>query len=83
MADVTVVLNREGVRALLRADETRDVLEHYASGALRNLGPGYGTSSYVGKNRVNVAVEAQTFEALQENYHENTVLKAVLAGRTS
>lgn len=73
-------LNREGVRQLLRSDEMERALEDYASSAWSRLGPGYEFGSYFGKNRVNVEIRAETYQAKRENLKNNSILKAVKGG---
>lgn len=77
MGNVKVELNKEGVRALLRSEELRMICKEYADLAASKLGAGYSTSDYIGRNRVNASVGAETKEARQENMENNTILKAV------
>lgn len=70
-------LNRQGVKELLRSDEMAKTLESYASKALSTLGDGYESSTYVGKNRVNVAISAATAKAAKDNLENNSILKAL------
>lgn len=50
-----------------------------AGGILARLGDGYETETFKGRNRINVEVKAETFEARRENLRDNTILKAVQA----
>lgn len=77
MANFKFVLNREGVRELLRSKEMRDVCSDYANSALARLGSGYEVTTHTGANRVNAEVAAETFAAKRENLRSNTILKAV------
>lgn len=70
-------LNRDGVRTLLRSDEMMAVCQNYADNAMRSLGSGYSTSQHKGRNRVNVEVKADTFQARKKNLENNTILKAI------
>lgn len=70
-------LDRNGVRKLLQSSEARKVCEDAAKQALETLGPGYGSDTRTGKNRVIVEVSPQTPKAYYENKRHNTVLKAV------
>ena len=74
---VKFVLNRSGVRELLRSQEMMDVIRDYAQQVADRAGDGYGLSEYVGRNRVNVSIGAETKEASQDNYDNNTLLKAL------
>jgi len=77
MAKVKIVLNRSGVRALLRSDESEAFCQALAQKAANSLGEGYEVSSYKGKNRVNASVRAETYQARSDNLKNNTILKAV------
>lgn len=59
------------------SDEMRSGLEEIAGGVLGRLGEGYSTNTFRGKNRINVEVTADTYEARKENAESNTILKAV------
>lgn len=77
MAKVKVVLNKKGVRELLRSQQMMDVCSSYAKNAVARLGNGYKVSNRVGKNRVNSSIRTVTKEAVQENMDKNTILKAL------
>jgi hypothetical protein len=77
MSKVKFELNREGVRELLRSQEAMNVCREYAQGVLGRAGAGYEISTYVGQNRVNASVHADTFEAQNDNFENNTLLKAL------
>ena len=77
MARVQIKLNREGVRELLKSEEMMAVCEDHANAALSRLGGGYKASSYVGKNRVNVEISAESIKAKYQNAKHNTILKAL------
>ncbi len=79
MAKVKFELNREGVRELMLSAEMQSGLESIANGALGRLGDGYSVNTHRGRNRVNVEVQADTFQARRENMEDNTILKAVQA----
>lgn len=77
MTNFKFVLNREGVRDLLRSKEMMDICSDYANSALGRLGSGYEVTTHTGANRVNAQVAAETFAAKRENLKSNTILKAV------
>lgn len=77
MANVKLELNREGVRELLRSSEMMDICSQLAENVAARAGDGYETSTYVGKNRVNASVKAETFRARYDNLKNNTLLKAL------
>ena len=70
-------LNRSGVRALLQSEEMQGILKDKADNALNSLGDGYKSDAYVGKNRANAMVYADTYQAKADNMRNNSILKAV------
>lgn len=77
MANVKFVLNREGVRELLRSPEMMEVCKSYADRAQQSLGDGYEVTTHTGSNRVNAMISAESGQAKRENLEDNTILKAV------
>lgn len=77
MSKVKFELDRNGVRDLLRSSEALAVCKGYADSALARAGEGYEVTTYVGINRVNASVHAETYEARKDNYDNNTLLKAL------
>lgn len=75
--NVKFVLNREGVRELMRSKEMMTVCEQYANNAINRLGAGYEVSTLVGTNRVNAEVSAVSYKARKENLENNSILKAI------
>ncbi len=72
-------LNRSGVRELLKGDAMQAHLQSIANKAQTSLGEGYESDVYVGKNRANSMVWAETFDAKRENSKTNSILKAVMS----
>lgn len=77
MSNTKFKLNRSGVRQLLQSAEMQTILSDKANQALQRLGSGYKSDIYVGKNRANSKVYAESFSAKLENSRNNTILKAV------
>lgn len=77
MSKTVFKLNKSGIRELLRSESMKTIVEKKANEAVQRLGSGYNRNSYVGKNRVNSTVYAESFEAKRDNYKNNTILKAV------
>lgn len=77
MSKVKFQLNRKGVAELLRSAEMQEVLTEYATGIRNRCGDGYTQDIYVGKNRANAMVSAETYQAKRDNLENNTILKAV------
>lgn len=69
-------LNKAGVRELMRSSEMMDAVTGYAQQIRSRAGDGYEISQFVGKNRVNASVFADTYEARKDNLENNTLLKA-------
>ena len=80
MSRVKFELDRAGVRALLQSSEMAGICLSYANGVRNRAGEGYEVTTYVGKNRVNASVHAETYEARKDNYDNNTLLKALGGG---
>lgn len=74
---VKVVLNREGVRELLRSEAIMAACQEAADRVREAAGPAYRTSAHVGKNRVNVSVYTEDEKAIQDNLDGNTLLKSL------
>lgn len=70
-------LDREGVRELLRSGEVLEMLEREAESRVASLGAGYTTDSYIGQNRCNVRIMAESEEAIRENLESNTLLQVI------
>ena len=70
-------LNRKGVAELMKSEEMQGILTEYASGVKNRCGDGYTQDIYVGKNRANAMVYAETYQAKSDNKKNNTILKAV------
>ena len=77
MGNVKIVLNRDGVRELLKSQALMDECVKYANRAVAQLGDGYEVTTVVGRNRVNAEVAAVTYEAKVENTKTNSILKAI------
>lgn len=77
MAKNKFELNRQGVGELLKSEEMQQYLSKLASGIKNRCGDGYSQDIFVGKNRANAMVWAETPEAKRDNLKNNTILKAV------
>jgi len=75
MSKMQFKLNGAGVRELMQSGEMVSVLESYADEIAARAGGGYNV--HIGPTRANVSVVAETEEAAQDNYENNTLLKAV------
>lgn len=77
MANVKVVLNRSGVKKLLKSQEMMNICTEQAFRAKSKLGDGYEVTYRTGKNRVNASIAAVSSNAIKENKRKNTILKAL------
>lgn len=77
MSKVKIELDSQGIQSLLKSSEVSNFIEGIADEKLRTLGPGYEKSVYVGTNRVNVSVYAESVKAAADNLQNNTLLKAL------
>jgi len=77
MAKNKFKLNQAGVGQLLKSAEMQKVLEKKATAIKNRCGDGYEHDVYVGKNRANAMVFADSSAAKRDNAKNNTILKAV------
>lgn len=77
MSKIKFELNRDGVRALMQSPEAQALILEKAE-QIRDRCPdvGYEADVKVGKTRAVAMVKAATFEAKQDNFENNTLLKA-------
>lgn len=77
MSKLKFELNRKGVAELMKSSNMQGVLKKYADGIKNRAGSGYEQDLYVGKNRANARVWADTQQAKKDNSENNTLLKSV------
>lgn len=77
MSKMQFKLNRAGVGSMLKSAEMQSVLSKQASAIKNRCGEGYEQDTFVGTNRANARVWAESLEARKENMENNTLLKAV------
>lgn len=77
MAKQGFVLNQAGVAALMKSPEMQAILKEKATAVRTRAGEGYEQDLFVGKNRANAMVYADTIQAKRDNMKNNTLLKAV------
>lgn len=75
MSNIRVKLNKAGVRELLKSGEVMAMLESEAKARAARAGDGYTVNTYVGKNRCNAEIVAETQEARRDNLKNNTLLR--------
>ena len=77
MSKSKIVLNRAGVRSMLRSEEAKAICKELAEGIKQRAGDGYEVSTYTGRNRVNASVKAETAQAYYDNLRNNTLNRAL------
>ena len=77
MSKVKVKLNRAGVRELLKSAEVMAMLEQEAQTRASAAGAGYGVNTYVGRNRCNAEILAETAAARRDNLDNNTLVRLI------
>lgn len=77
MSKFVFKLNRSGVAELMKSQAMQDVLNERAKTIKERAGDGYEQDIYIGKNRANAMVKAESFKARKDNSENNTLLKAV------
>jgi len=77
MSKMQFKLNKAGVGSMLKSAEMQSVLSKQASAIKNRCGEGYEQDIFVGKNRANAMVWADSYQARKENMENNTLLKAV------
>lgn len=80
MSKVRFELDRGGVRELLRGPEATNVCKGFAEEVRSRAGEGYEVTTFVGMNRANASVHAESSEALKDCFENNTLLKALGEG---
>lgn len=72
-------LNSDGIKELLNSEEMKNILSEKADEILHLINKnGYEKGDiYSGKNRPNVAVYANTYQAKKDNLKNNTLEKAI------
>lgn len=77
MSKYKFTLCKKGVRNLLRGENMQALLNEKAGQVQARCGVGYKSDSYVGRNRANAMVYADTYKAKRDNLKNNTILKAL------
>lgn len=77
MSKLEFVLNRAGVRQLLKSQEMQEVCESYAEEVASKCGDGYEVDQYMAETRGISSVKAVTAEAIRDNFENNTLEKAL------
>lgn len=78
---VRIVLNRKGIRELLRSSEVRRDLERRAEAIASAAGPGHVVDSQIGPNRARASVRTDTIDAMVNEATARTLTRSLDAGR--
>lgn len=80
MADIKIVLNREGVRQILKDEKIAQVCRDIANKTASRCGEGYEVQDRNYPERTGAAVLAVTYQAKRDNSENQTLLKALGVG---
>lgn len=78
---IKVVINRKGVRNLLRSDAIKGNLAERANRIAAAAGEGFVADSSVGRNRAHASVVTATFDAQKAEAEDQVLTRAIDAGR--
>lgn len=78
MSSFVFKLNGAGVRQLLQGAEMQRILSDLANEKAAAAGTGYEAKVQVYSKRAVANIYPTTYEAAQDNYNNNTLVKAVL-----
>jgi hypothetical protein len=81
MSGPKIVLNKAGVRDMLRSPEMQAVLEERGGRIADAAGDGHRVEVEVGPNRARAAVITDTFEAVVSESKDKTLTRAIDAAR--
>ena len=74
---VEIKVSYSQVGALLRGTEVKNMLEQEASSIASRCGSGYGHDTKSMGTRVIASVYTESYDAMQDNLDNNTILKAL------
>lgn len=74
---IKFVLNKEGVRELMKSEPMQAIIQSHVSRVMNNAGPGYSGDTRAGKNRAVGLVRVASKEAYKDNLENNTLLKSL------
>ena len=77
MSEVRIKLNSAGIRQMLKSEEMQAAVEAEASRRAEGLGEGYTVNTYVGRNRCNAEIRAESYQARKDNLRNNTLLRVI------
>lgn len=77
MSNFNLKLNSQGIQELLKGSEMQSILADIGRQKANAAGTGYGSAVHVFQKRAAVHVFPETYEAAQDNYENNTLIKVV------
>jgi len=81
VADIRIEVNSEGIQAVLKSDEVRELLRAKAERIAAAAGEGFEASSMIGKTRARASVITATRAARLAEATDRTLTMAIDAGR--
>lgn len=77
MNKVKVEINKKGIIELLKSEDLEKILMQYGNRISNRAGKGYQANIVHSSDRSKVFVKAKTKKAKQDNFENNTLLKAL------
>lgn len=77
MSSVTIELNDEGIQALLKSEEMKNLVDSLATSIANRAGEGYAHDIKMMDTRVIASAYTETTEAIRDNAENNTLLRAI------
>lgn len=77
MNNFELELNEAGIQELLKSPEMQSILDGFGKQKAAQAGPGYESEVHVYQKRAVVNIYPASYEAIQDNYKNNTLLKVV------
>ena len=77
MSDIVFDPDTAGIRELLKGSGMQGILKEYGQQKAAQAGPGYNYAVHVHQKRAVANIYPDSEEAAQDNYDNNTLLKAV------
>lgn len=77
MSKFVLKLNDAGIQYLLKGPEMQGILGGIGRQKANAAGPGYESDVHVFQKRAAVHIFPSTYEAAQDNYENNTLIKVV------
>lgn len=81
MAKYKVVINKQGIKDLMRSAEINNICSACADRVVSSAGEGFEKRLYVGDNRLSYTIVPTSIEASKKNLKHNILAKALGAAK--